>query len=200
MRRSPRFSREIREIGFFNMQTLKLLTTSKRYHRLEKDLDINAGRLLEGVSLEQLVQEVDDFLLAGKVQGGRLPAPDGFAASLNLSVAYFNDLLAFELGKPFSIYIQFRQLELAKRLALLADGLPEGSFLIGPAPASIGKISDVYRFVIYVKSPDYDVLIRVTPGRSDLVETRTIDGNRYILIRANEGVELNGLRIAGESD
>lgn len=57
MRRSPRFSREIREIGFFNMQTLKLLTTSKRYHRLEKDLDINAGRLLEGVSLEQLVQE-----------------------------------------------------------------------------------------------------------------------------------------------
>ena len=52
-------------------------------------------------------------------------------------------------------------MELAKRLALLADGLPEGSFLIGPAPASIGKISDVYRFVIYVKSPDYDVLIRV---------------------------------------
>lgn len=44
-----------------------------------------------------------------------------------------------------------------------------------------------------------DVLIRVTPGRSDLVETRTIDGNRYILIRANEGVELNGLRIAGDS-
>ena len=122
MRRSPRFSREIRGIGFFNMQTLKLLTTSKRYHRLEKDLDINAGRLLEGVSLEQLVQEVDDFLLAGKVQGGRLPAPDGFAASLNLSVAYFNDLLAFELGKPFSIYIQFRQLELAKRLLVKGEG------------------------------------------------------------------------------
>ncbi len=72
--------------------------------------------------LEQLVQEVDDFLLAGKVQGGRLPAPDGFAASLNLSVAYFNDLLAFELGKPFSIYIQFRQLELAKRLLVKGEG------------------------------------------------------------------------------
>ena len=51
--------------------------------------------------------------------------------------------------------------QLAKRLSQLAEGLPEGSFLIGPAPASIGKINDVFRFVIYIKSPDYDVLIRV---------------------------------------
>ena len=34
-----------------------------------------------------------------------------------------------------------------------------------------------------------DVVIKVAPGRSDLVETRVIDGNQYILIRANEGVE-----------
>ncbi|HJC57135.1 MAG TPA: primosomal protein N' [Candidatus Eisenbergiella intestinipullorum] len=50
---------------------------------------------------------------------------------------------------------------LAKRLSLLAGDLPEGSFLIGPAPASIGRINDVFRFVIYVKSPDYDLLIRI---------------------------------------
>ena len=50
---------------------------------------------------------------------------------------------------------------LAKRLSLLAGDLPEGSFLIGPAPASIGKINDVFRFVIYIKSPDYDLLIRI---------------------------------------
>lgn len=36
---------------------IKLLTTSRRFHRLEDDLDINAGRLLEGVSLEQLRDE-----------------------------------------------------------------------------------------------------------------------------------------------
>ena len=40
-----------------------------------------------------------------------------------------------------------------------------------------------------------DVVIKVAPGRSDLVETRVIDGNQYILIRANEGVELNGLNV-----
>ncbi len=50
---------------------------------------------------------------------------------------------------------------LAKRLSLLAGDLPEGSYLIGPAPASIGKINDVFRFVIYIKSPDYDLLIRI---------------------------------------
>ena len=40
-----------------------------------------------------------------------------------------------------------------------------------------------------------DVVIKIAPGRTDLVETRVIDGNRYILIRANEGVELNGLNV-----
>lgn len=40
-----------------------------------------------------------------------------------------------------------------------------------------------------------DVVIKVNPERSDLIETRIIDGRRYILIRANEGVEVNGVAI-----
>lgn len=44
-----------------------------------------------------------------------------------------------------------------------------------------------------VKTPD--VTIRVNPERGDLVETRVIDGERYILIRAEEGVEVNGVQI-----
>ena len=40
-----------------------------------------------------------------------------------------------------------------------------------------------------------DVTIRVSPERSDLVETRTIDGRKYILIRADDGVEVNGVSI-----
>lgn len=40
-----------------------------------------------------------------------------------------------------------------------------------------------------------DVTIRVNPERSDLVETRIIDGHRYILIRAEAGVEVNGVNI-----
>ncbi len=44
-----------------------------------------------------------------------------------------------------------------------------------------------------VRTPD--VVVRVNPERSDLIETRVIDGFRYILIRADEGVEVNGVNI-----
>ena len=44
-----------------------------------------------------------------------------------------------------------------------------------------------------VKTPD--VTIRVSPERSDLIETRIIDGARYILVRAEEGVEVNGVPV-----
>ena len=40
-----------------------------------------------------------------------------------------------------------------------------------------------------------DVVVQVSPERSDLVETRVIDGVKYILIRAEEGVEVNGVNI-----
>ena len=40
-----------------------------------------------------------------------------------------------------------------------------------------------------------DVTIRVNPDRGDLVETRIIDGARYILIRAEEDVTVNGVQI-----
>ncbi|MEA5011030.1 MAG: DUF4317 domain-containing protein [Angelakisella sp.] len=40
-----------------------------------------------------------------------------------------------------------------------------------------------------------DVVIKVNSERSGLVETRVIDGKKYILICADEGVELNGINI-----
>lgn len=49
-----------------------------------------------------------------------------------------------------------------------------------------------------VRTPD--VVIQVNPERSDLVETRVIDGFRYILIRADEGVCVNGMNISISSD
>ena len=33
--------------------------------------------------------------------------------------------------------------------------------IVGPAPAGIGKINDIYRFVFYVKYGEYDCLVRV---------------------------------------
>lgn len=44
-----------------------------------------------------------------------------------------------------------------------------------------------------VRTPN--VTIHVNPECSDLVETRTIDGTKYILIRADEGIEVNGINI-----
>ena len=44
-----------------------------------------------------------------------------------------------------------------------------------------------------VRTPN--VVIKVSPDRSDLVETRIIDGHPYILIRAEEGVEVNGVNV-----
>ena len=48
-----------------------------------------------------------------------------------------------------------------------------------------------------VRTPD--VVVQVNPERSDLIETRIIDGFKYILIRAEEGVEVNGVSIAIQS-
>ncbi len=39
------------------------------------------------------------------------------------------------------------------------------------------------------------VSIKVDPERSDLISTQVIDGSRYILIRANDNVEVNGVNI-----
>ncbi len=47
---------------------------------------------------------------------------------------------------------------------------------------------------ISLRTPD--VVIKVAPNRSDLIETRVINGRKYIMIRAEEGVELNGVNIS----
>ncbi len=44
-----------------------------------------------------------------------------------------------------------------------------------------------------LKTPD--VVIKVDPAHTDLVETRIIDGVKYVLIRADSGVEVNGIDV-----
>jgi hypothetical protein len=39
------------------------------------------------------------------------------------------------------------------------------------------------------------VIIKVAPDRGDLIETRVLGGVEYILIRADESVEVNGVDI-----
>ncbi len=44
-----------------------------------------------------------------------------------------------------------------------------------------------------IKMPD--VVIKVKPERTDLVETRLIDGRQYIMIEVNDSVEVNGINV-----
>lgn len=44
-----------------------------------------------------------------------------------------------------------------------------------------------------IKMPD--VVVKVKPERTDLVETRVIDGRQYLLIAINDSVEVNGISV-----
>ncbi len=57
--------------------------------------------------------------------------------------------------------------QLAERLADMVKSMEQGECIreklqiVGPAPASIGKINDIFRFVFYVKHQKYDRLVQV---------------------------------------
>ena len=53
------------------------------------------------------------------------------------------------------------------------------------------NIVDVKKFELTTP----DVLIKVNPERKDLVTTQIINGTKYIMIRAEENVEVNGINI-----
>lgn len=74
--------------------------------------------------LEKMERLLDDYISSGKLQNGKLPAPDYFAKRLNLSASYFNDLLKFETGKTLEQYFEFKRLEVAKRMLLKSDATP----------------------------------------------------------------------------
>ncbi len=67
--------------------------------------------------------------------------------------------------------------ELADRLADVAKSMAESDghtgekmLVVGPAPASIGKINDIFRFVFYVKCQNYDKLVQV----KDILEEKLL--------------------------
>lgn len=74
--------------------------------------------------LEKLEKLLNDYMVSGRLQRGEQPASEYFAGDLNLSVAYFNDVLKFETGKTLTEYFQFKRLDIAKRLLLKAGTTP----------------------------------------------------------------------------
>lgn len=74
--------------------------------------------------LAQLERWADDYIGAGRMAGGRMPAAADCARLLGLSEAYFGDLLHFETGQNLAEYFQLRRLEMAKRLLLTGANTP----------------------------------------------------------------------------
>lgn len=107
------------------------------------------------------------------------------AASQNYEDFYEEEILYRELGSyPPAAHMmavlvtsarEERGEKLARQLTVLAKNfLKEGkakASVIGPAKASIGKINDIYRFVMYCKAFDYGQLTSAKDKIEQYLET-----------------------------
>ncbi|MCM1553183.1 MAG: primosomal protein N', partial [Butyrivibrio sp.] len=143
---------------------------------LAADLSLSAADFRAGERTFQLLTQA-----VGRAGRGTLPGeaviqtyqPEHYAvtraAAQDYEGFYQEEILYRELGGyPPAAHMLAVQIfadseesgeNIARRLAdaVKADGTP----VLGPAPASIGKINDIYRFVFYVKNTDYGQLVQV---------------------------------------
>lgn len=144
---------------------------------LAADLSLNDSDYRAGERTFQLLTQA-----AGRAGRGQKPGeviiqtyrPDHYsiirAASQDYEAFYEEEILYREIGAyppashMMAILITAMQEEkgdaLARKIADLA-GKAGNAAIIGPAKASIGKINDIYRFVLYCKSTDYGQLTQI---------------------------------------
>lgn len=104
--------------------------------------------------LKKTEEMLDAYIVSGRQQGGSFPAPERFAGELNLSAAYFNDLLKFETGRTLAEYFQSRRLDIAKRM-LLDDGCTPASVASRLGFASVQNFSLLFRKITGVAPSEY---------------------------------------------
>ena len=93
------------------------------------------------------------------------------AANQNYAGFYEEEILYRELsGYPPAAHMLAVQLfakeeengkRLAKRLSDVVKSMGLQVQVMGPSPATIGKINDIFRFVFYIKAANYDTLIHI---------------------------------------
>lgn len=145
---------------------------------LAADMSLSVGDYRAGERTFQLLTQA-----AGRAGRGQKPGevviqtyqPEHYsvvhAASQDYEAFYEEEILYRELssyppaGHMMAVQILAQYEESGKMLAedLKAMALKMGKKvqIIGPAPAFVGKIKDVYRFVFYVKSNNYDTLVEI---------------------------------------
>ncbi|MEL7569264.1 MAG: hypothetical protein AAGU14_01750 [Eubacteriaceae bacterium] len=61
-------------LGFPTVPVIKIASTTKLYKAMEDDIDINAGKIIEGLSIEQMGQEIFDEII--NVANGKKTKPE----------------------------------------------------------------------------------------------------------------------------
>ena len=74
--------------------------------------------------MAQLDRLVDEYIGLGRMESGKFPTATECASVLNLSEAYFCDLLRFETGHSLTEYLHAKRLEAAKRMLLVPGATP----------------------------------------------------------------------------
>ena len=143
---------------------------------LAADLSLSAGDYRAGERTFQLLTQA-----VGRAGRGSLPGeaviqtyqPEHyavtFAAEQDYEGFYEEEILYRELGgyppaaHMLAVQIFAKSRPAGEQLAeRLADAVrQDGHGVLGPTPASIEKINDVYRFVFYVKKEDYKMLVDI---------------------------------------
>ena len=146
---------------------------------LAADLSLNDNDYRAGERTFQLLTQA-----AGRAGRGQKPGevviqtyrPDHYsilrAASQDYDAFYEEEILYREMGGyPPAVHMmavlitspcEEKAQALAGRVAeLIRRDAPGALTVTGPARASIGKINDIYRFVIYCKAAEYELLIRI---------------------------------------
>ncbi len=143
---------------------------------LAADLSLSASDYRAGERTFQLLTQA-----VGRAGRGEIPGeaviqtyqPEHYAvvhaAAQDYNAFYQEEILYRELGgyppaaNMLAVQIFAKYERTGEQLAqMLANQAKEASVqVLGPAPATISKINDIYRFVFYIKSGDYDRLIQV---------------------------------------
>lgn len=142
---------------------------------LAADLSLGVGDYRAGERTFQLLTQA-----VGRAGRGNLPGeaviqtyqPEHYAvvhaAEQDYEGFYEEEILYREMGDyppvahMLAVQIFSREENDAKQLAERLAGVVKsmGTHVIGPAPATIGRINDIFRFVFYVKDPKYDKLVQ----------------------------------------
>lgn len=97
---------------------------------------------------------IDEYITSGQMSHGVFPTPEYCAGRLNLSPAYFTDLLKFGTGKTLEEYVQLRRMETARQMLSETDSTPASVARLLGFP-DVSRFSRVFRRITGTGPEEY---------------------------------------------